>query len=37
MKKILLILAIVIGPTQLTKAQTAFNCSQTGMIVNVGS
>ena len=37
MKKILLILAIALGLTQITKAQTAFNCDQTGMVVNVAS
>ena len=37
MKKILLILAIALGLTQITKAQNHFNCSQTGMAVNVGS
>ena len=37
MKKTLLILAIALGLTQITRAQNHFNCSQTGMIVNVGS
>ena len=37
MKKIILILSIASGLTQITKAQTAFNCDQTGIIVNVGS